>query len=105
MAVKQLKSGDISVYTANIVDADSLKEQLEVWVKALGSKTRILNPTYGVLAYAVRTDKKNRGYWQAGSIDWKGPDRKCGPSSGREDHICGKVYNERSEENGILPSR
>ena len=59
MAVKRLKSGAISVYTANTVDASSLKEQSEVWVNALGSRTTIFKPTYGGLAYAVRMDKKS----------------------------------------------
>ena len=59
VAAKQLKSGDILVYTVNIVDANSLKEKSEVWVKALGSRARVLKPTYGVLVHGVRTDKKN----------------------------------------------
>lgn len=59
VAAKQLKSGDISVYTANTADANSLKEKSEVWVKALGSRARVLKPTYGVLVHGVRTDKKN----------------------------------------------
>ena len=59
MAVKELKSGDTLIYTANTVDANSLKKQSEVWKKASGSRNTILIPTYWVLAYAVRTNKKS----------------------------------------------
>ena len=59
MAARQLKSGDISIYIANFAVANMLKEHSELWVKALGSRVRVPNPTYGVLLHGVRTDKGN----------------------------------------------
>jgi len=59
VAAKQLKSEDISICTANTEDASLLKEYSEIWVKALGSRARVLKPTYGVLVHGVRTDKEN----------------------------------------------
>lgn len=36
-----------------------IKAHLELWVKALRSRARVLKPTCGVLVHGVRTDKGN----------------------------------------------
>ena len=51
--------GDIAIHTANTADAELLKEKSTPWVRTLGSRARVLKPTYGVLIHGVRTDKEN----------------------------------------------
>lgn len=59
VAARQLKSGDIAIHTANTADAKLLKENPSAWLPSLGSRARVLKPTYGVLVHGVRTDKEN----------------------------------------------
>ncbi|EDN04466.1 predicted protein [Histoplasma mississippiense (nom. inval.)] len=58
VAAKQLKSGDVSIHTVNIEDANKLREEQQ-WTQALGREAKALQPTYGVLVHSVCTDKEN----------------------------------------------
>ncbi|OJD17317.1 hypothetical protein ACJ73_08809 [Blastomyces percursus] len=58
VAAKQLKSGDVSIHTVNIEDANKLREEQQ-WTQALGREARARQPPYGVLVHSVRTDKEN----------------------------------------------
>jgi hypothetical protein len=59
VAAKQLKSGDISIHATNAAKANQLKDNSEAWVQILGTRARVLKPTYGVLVHGVRTEKEN----------------------------------------------
>ena len=59
VAAKQLKSGDVVLYTASTSDADTLKSSEAHWVRVLGSTARIVRPTYGVIAHGVGTNKES----------------------------------------------
>jgi hypothetical protein len=59
VAAKQLKSGDISIHATNAAEANQLKDNSKAWVQILGTRARVLKPTYGVLVHGVRTEKEN----------------------------------------------
>jgi hypothetical protein len=67
IAAKQLKSGDIVLHTATTAEADTLKSTKDEWVKVLGTTTRVIKPTYGVIVHGVHTNKE--------SIDTNNQDR------------------------------
>ncbi|OJD20671.1 hypothetical protein ACJ73_07995 [Blastomyces percursus] len=45
VAAKQLKSGDVSIHTVNIEDANKLREEQQ-WTQALGREAKALQPMY-----------------------------------------------------------
>lgn len=59
IAAKQLKSGDVVLHTPTTVEADTLKNTEEEWVKVLGTSARVVRPTYGVIVHGVRTSKES----------------------------------------------
>ena len=59
IAAKQLKSGDIMIHTASTADAKIPKARAEDWVETLGTRARVLQLTYGVIAYAVSTSRED----------------------------------------------
>lgn len=59
IAAKQLQSGDVFIHRASTTDANWFRDDVDVWVRALGSQARVLKSTYGVLIHGVRTNMKN----------------------------------------------
>ncbi|TGO46402.1 hypothetical protein BCON_0327g00020 [Botryotinia convoluta] len=57
-AAKQLKSGDIIIYTGTIEGAEALKGKTE-WLSVLGTKAEVLEETYGVLVHGVPVNRVN----------------------------------------------
>ncbi|PQE17592.1 reverse transcriptase protein [Rutstroemia sp. NJR-2017a WRK4] len=57
-AAKQLKSGDIIIYTSTIEGAEALKGKRE-WLSVLGTKAEVLEETYGVLVHGVPVNRVN----------------------------------------------
>jgi hypothetical protein len=57
-AAKQLKSGDIIIYTSTIEGAEALKGKRE-WLSTLGTKAEVLEETYGVLVHGVPVSRVN----------------------------------------------
>lgn len=57
-AAKQLKSGDIIVYTSTIEGVEALKGKRE-WLSVLGTKAEVLEETYGVLVHGVPVNRVN----------------------------------------------
>ncbi|KAL5313223.1 hypothetical protein ACEPPN_018956 [Leptodophora sp. 'Broadleaf-Isolate-01'] len=57
-AAKQLKSGDIIIYTSTIKGAETLKGKRE-WLSTLGTKAEVLEETYRVLVYGVPVNRVN----------------------------------------------
>jgi precorrin-4 methylase len=55
---KQLKSGDIIVYTSAVEDAKKLKGKRE-WLSTLDSKAEVLEETYRVLVHRVPVNRVN----------------------------------------------
>lgn len=58
VAVNQLKSGDIQIFTSSVAEATQLKEN-RVWVKGLGQQAELIVPTYGVIAHGIPTNSIN----------------------------------------------
>lgn len=56
-AASQLRSGDISIHTANHADAWTLLNVSNVWISILDSKATAIKRTYGVLVHSVETLK------------------------------------------------
>jgi hypothetical protein len=54
-AVRQLKSGDITIYTSTETGAKSLTEDTNGWESALGTNSKIIHRTYGVMVHGVPT--------------------------------------------------
>ena len=54
-SANQLKSGDLSIKTSNRNDAEALKQFANDWINRIGRGTSIRLPTYGILAYGIRT--------------------------------------------------
>ncbi|PGG97890.1 hypothetical protein AJ79_09062 [Helicocarpus griseus UAMH5409] len=48
IAAKQLKSGDVVLYTASTAEAETLKGSVDEWVKVLGTSAWVLKSTYEV---------------------------------------------------------
>jgi hypothetical protein len=57
-AAKQLKSGDIMIYTSTTEGAEALKGKRK-WLSTLGTKAEILEETYGVLVHGVPVNRVN----------------------------------------------
>ena len=57
-AAKQLKSGDIIIYTSTIEGVEALKGKRE-WLSTLGTKAEVLEETYGVLVHGVPVSRVN----------------------------------------------
>lgn len=59
VAAKQLRSGDIAVYTRNQQEKEVLQENARGWVEAFGGPARIVTQTDGVIVHDVhhRTGK------------------------------------------------
>lgn len=54
-AAKQLKSGDIYVYTKSMESANILRDRQEWWTPRLGTGAHVPTPTYGVLVHGFPT--------------------------------------------------
>ncbi|KAH7111337.1 hypothetical protein B0J11DRAFT_498685 [Dendryphion nanum] len=52
----QLKSGDLSIRTANNSETEALRQFADDWAHRIGSGATVRNPTYGVLAHGIRTN-------------------------------------------------
>ncbi|KAK8097336.1 hypothetical protein PG999_013280 [Apiospora kogelbergensis] len=50
-----LKSGDIQVYTTFVAQAKALIEYADQWVKFVGSKAKVVVPTFGVVIHGLPT--------------------------------------------------
>ncbi|KAG4434276.1 hypothetical protein IFR05_010241 [Cadophora sp. M221] len=57
-AAKQLKSGDIMIYTTTTEGAEALKGKRK-WLSSLGTKSEILEETYGVPVHRVPVNRVN----------------------------------------------
>ena len=55
MSANQLKSGDLIVRTTSTGETQSLRQHSEDWAGLIGNGATVRVPTYGVLAYAIRT--------------------------------------------------
>ncbi|EKG09471.1 Zinc finger CCHC-type protein [Macrophomina phaseolina MS6] len=55
VAAKQLRSGDIAVYTRNQQEKEILQENAHGWVETFGGSARIVTQTYGVIVHGVHT--------------------------------------------------
>jgi hypothetical protein len=51
----QLKRGDLSIKTASSSEVKALRQFMDDWARRIGSGTTVQIPTFGVLAYGVRT--------------------------------------------------
>ncbi len=54
-AAKQLRSGDLAIYTSTVAEKESLQGNSE-WVKSLGATSKIVVTTYGVIAHGIPTN-------------------------------------------------
>lgn len=55
MSSNQLKSGDLSIRATDSKEAQALGARTVDWVHRIGTGASVRNPTYGVLAYGMRT--------------------------------------------------
>ncbi|KAJ9634224.1 hypothetical protein H2199_009054 [Coniosporium tulheliwenetii] len=55
VAAKQLRSGDIAIYTATGEEREALQEFAEDWAGIWGNKAQVVVQTYGVLVHRVST--------------------------------------------------
>lgn len=51
----QLKSGDLSIKTANSSEVEALRQFADDWADRIGSGATVQIPTYGILAHGIRT--------------------------------------------------
>jgi hypothetical protein len=100
VAVKQLKSGDISIHATNATEADLLKDSSDSWVRVLGTTARVLKPTYGVLVHGVRTAKENIDPSDQAKRKYR---PKTRPSTRERRSATWMVDKVRSKEDGLLP--
>jgi hypothetical protein len=55
LSANQLKSGDLSIKTTNVDEAEALKQFADDWSGRIGSGVSIRVPIYGIIAYGIRT--------------------------------------------------
>jgi hypothetical protein len=55
MSSNQLKSEDLRLRTATTSETQALRQFADDWVSRVGNGVYLRNPTYGVLAYGIRT--------------------------------------------------
>ncbi|EKG09427.1 hypothetical protein MPH_13540 [Macrophomina phaseolina MS6] len=55
VAAKQLRSGDVAVYTKNQQKKETLQESAHSWVGTFGDTARVVTQTYGVIVHGVHT--------------------------------------------------
>jgi hypothetical protein len=87
VAVKQLKSGDISIHATNAAEANQLKGNSEAGVQILGTRVRVLKPTYGVLVHGVPIEKENIDPSNQAEAIEEDPNRKRNPTPRHKHHI------------------
>lgn len=51
----QLKSGDLSIKTANSKEVEALQQFADDWVHRIGAQATVRIPTYGVIVHGIRT--------------------------------------------------
>ncbi|KAG9230402.1 hypothetical protein BJ875DRAFT_349433, partial [Amylocarpus encephaloides] len=54
-SANQLKSGDLSIKTINITEAEALKQFADDWSSRIGNGASVRVPTYGIIAHGIRT--------------------------------------------------
>jgi hypothetical protein len=86
VAVK-LKSGDSSIHATNAAEANQLKDNSEAWVQILGTRVRVLKPTYIVLVHGVPTEKENIDPSNQAEATEEDPNRKRNPTPKHKHHI------------------
>ncbi|KAF2245047.1 hypothetical protein BU26DRAFT_490157 [Trematosphaeria pertusa] len=52
----QLKSGDLSIKTANNNEAEALQQFADDWVHRIGNRATVRIPTYGVIVHGISND-------------------------------------------------
>jgi len=55
VSANQLKSGDLSIKTANVEEAEALKQFADDWSGRIGNGASIRVLTYGIIAHGIRT--------------------------------------------------
>ncbi|EPS26196.1 hypothetical protein PDE_01132 [Penicillium oxalicum 114-2] len=58
VAIYQLKSGDIQIFTSTTAEAAQLKQN-KGWIKGLRERAELVLPTYGVIAHRIPTNSIN----------------------------------------------
>ncbi|KAG9230436.1 hypothetical protein BJ875DRAFT_499137 [Amylocarpus encephaloides] len=58
VAVHQLKSGDIQIFTTSTAEAEKLKEH-RGWIRGLGEHAELIVLTYGVIVHGISTNSIN----------------------------------------------
>ncbi|KAL5371775.1 hypothetical protein DPSP01_014018, partial [Paraphaeosphaeria sporulosa] len=51
----QLKSGDLSIKTANSKEVEALQQFADDWVDRIGAQAMVRIPTYGTIVHGIRT--------------------------------------------------
>ena len=54
VSANQLKSGDLSIKTTNVEEAEALKQFADDWSGRIGNGASVRVPTYGIIAHGIR---------------------------------------------------
>jgi len=55
VSANQLKSGDLSIKTTNVEDAEALRQVADDWSGRTGNGSSFRVPTYGIISHGIRT--------------------------------------------------